>query len=89
MKLRHAQTLVSPKKGSHNFQSKVTALCYTRDNVFLAVATCDNLISIFDERGHRVEKFNTKPNSRGPKDYLIRYVNMIFLIVTTWTTFLT
>lgn len=66
MKLWHKQTVVSPN-ATQDFQSKVTALCYTRDNKYLAVATQDRLISIYDENGDEVDKFNTKPNNKGPK----------------------
>ena len=73
MKLWRNQTLVSPQT-TQDFRSKVTALCYTRDNKFLGVATSDRLISIYDEQGNRVDKFNTKPNNKGPKDYIVRSI---------------
>ena len=73
MKLWHNKTLIDPKVSSE-FRSKVTALCYTKSNKFLAVATSDRLISIFDENGIRVDKFSTKPNNKGPKDYIVRSI---------------
>ena len=74
MKLKHHKTLISQKVGVEDFRSKVTALCYTRDGAFLGVATSDRIISIYDESGNRVERLNTKPNNKGPKDYIIRSI---------------
>ena len=73
MKLRHNHTVISPK-ATQAFKSKVTALCYTRDSKFLGVATSDRLISIYDEQGNRLDKFNTKPKNKGPKNYLLRSI---------------
>ena len=78
MKLTHCQTIVTPrptekKKTIYN-QSKVTAICYSPDNDRLAVATADRVISLYNNKGERVDKFNTKANSNGPKDYIIRSI---------------
>ena len=80
MKLTHFQSIVTPsvKTGSdlvHSIQrSKVTALSYSLDGERLAVATSDRAISLYDNFGNCVDKFNTKPNGNGPKDYIIRSI---------------
>ena len=83
MKLRHSQSIVVPNSAigdfntgnnDHVYQSKVTSLCYSPDNSRLAVATADRVISIYNNQGERVDKFNTKANSNGSKDYLIRSI---------------
>ena len=75
MKLRHSKILVNPTLGLHNFESRVTALSYTQNSSHLAVATADRVISIYNEQGKQVDRFNTKSNSGGPKDYVVRYVD--------------
>jgi intraflagellar transport protein 172 len=59
---------------NYESQSKVTSLCYSADNTKLAIATADRAISIYNNQGERVDKFNTKANSNGPKDYIIRSI---------------
>jgi intraflagellar transport protein 172 len=38
----------------------------------MAMVTTDRVVSIFDEKGERVDKFATKPNDKGPKNYIVR-----------------
>lgn len=77
MKLTHLKSFTSPRtisKDSSSIsrnQSKVTSLCYSPDGDRLAVATADRTISLYNDQGEVVDKFNTKPNGDGPKDYLI------------------
>lgn len=59
-----------------DFQSKVNALAFTPDSAYLAVATNDRWISIFDAQSNeRVDHFSTKPNNKGPKDYLVTAIH--------------
>ena len=77
MKLSNLQTLIKPKVGhsANKFHAKVSSLCFSPDNQHLAVATLDRIISIFDtSTGCCIDKFTTKANSGGPKDYLVRSV---------------
>ena len=57
--------------GSTN-KAKVTALSYSSDSSRLAVATADRSISLYNNQGKLVDKFQTKPNGDGPKDYIVR-----------------
>jgi intraflagellar transport protein 172 len=72
MKLNHRKAFTESAKDTKKFHSKVTALCFSEDNKRLAVSTIDRVITLFDDRGAVVDKFNTKANDNGPKDYLIR-----------------
>ena len=36
------------------------------------MVTTDRIVSIFDSSGARVDKFSTKPNDKGPKNYVVR-----------------
>jgi len=81
MKLKYRQTLQAVKASNLDGgslyrstlqQAKVTALSHSPDNQRLAVATADRLITIYDEKYKQVDKFNTKPNGKGPKTYTIR-----------------
>ena len=82
MKLTHTQSIVNPETVTeqvisiaHPHQSKVTALSYSPDSERLAVATADRVISLYDNLGNCVDKFHTKPNNSGPKDYIIRSIH--------------
>ena len=72
MKLNHRKAFVASAKDVKTFHSKVTALCFSEDNKRLAVGTVDRVIALFDDGGKVVDRFNTKANDNGPKDYLIR-----------------
>ena len=77
MKLTHRQTIIKNDKGisSPGYLSKrITALCFSPDNQHLFVATADRIVTIYDDGGGRVDRFNTKTNGDGPKDYVIRCV---------------
>lgn len=76
MKIRYSHTVTKPAIDLVNFQSKVNALGFTPDGIYLAVATNDRYISIFDARSNeRLDRFSTKPNNKGPKDYLITSIH--------------
>ena len=75
MQLRHSSTLMQPAEGSSPWKAKVTAICFAPDNSRMAVVTTDRIVSIYDENGERVDKFSTKPNDKGPKNYLVRAMN--------------
>ena len=57
MKLRHLQTLMPPADGL----CRVTSLCFSPNNLRLAVVTVERVIHLFDEDGKRRDKFSTKP----------------------------
>eukprot|EP00557_Chaetoceros_sp_GSL56_P012269 CAMPEP_0176476364 /NCGR_PEP_ID=MMETSP0200_2-20121128/11_1 /TAXON_ID=947934 /ORGANISM="Chaetoceros sp., Strain GSL56" /LENGTH=694 /DNA_ID=CAMNT_0017872025 /DNA_START=1955 /DNA_END=4036 /DNA_ORIENTATION=+ len=76
MKLRYSHTVTKCALDLVDFQSKVNALAYSPDSAYLAVATNDRWISIFDARtNERVDHFSTKPNNKGPKDYLVTAIH--------------
>ncbi|GMH63033.1 hypothetical protein TrST_g9919 [Triparma strigata] len=75
MQLRHSSTLMQPSEGSTPWKARVTAICFAPDNSRLAVVTTDRIVSIYDSNGERVDKFSTKPNDKGPKNYLVRAMN--------------
>jgi len=78
MQLRHQQTILSPPPPSPSspthkpYTSRITALTFSPDNTRLAVCSTDRIVSIFDSSGTRVDKFSTKPNAGGAKDYTVR-----------------
>lgn len=75
MKLTLSKSVVTSKYQHDSIQglkSRVTALGYSSDNTRLAVATADRYISLYNNQGKLVDKFQTKPNSGGPKDYVVR-----------------
>ena len=79
MKLTLSKSIIKPKHqdGLVSMQEsllKVTALCYSTDGTRLAVATADRAISMYDRQGRLVDRFQTKPNGDGPKDYTIRSI---------------
>ncbi|KAA0161786.1 hypothetical protein FNF31_03572 [Cafeteria roenbergensis] len=68
MKLRHLQTLMPPADGL----CRVTSLCFSPNNLRLAVVTVERVIHLFDEDGKRRDKFSTKPAEKtGPKTYMV------------------
>ena len=71
MKVTNRKSIVRPIIGENDYKAKVTSLCYSPDNSRLAIATADRFISVFNEKGECVDKFITKPNNNGPKDYSI------------------
>lgn len=76
MRLRYSHTVTKRSIDLINFQSKVNALSFTPDSAYLAVATNDRWVSIFDARSNeRVDHFSTKPNNKGPKDYLVTSIH--------------
>lgn len=70
IQLKHQDRAVSRQESL----SKVTALSYSADGTRLAVATADRAISLYDRQGRLVDRFQTKPNGDGPKDYTIRSI---------------
>lgn len=53
-------------------RGRVHAVCFSADNRRLAVSTGDRIISLYDKNGVKVDKFTTKPNVNGVKDYFVR-----------------
>jgi hypothetical protein len=79
MKLSLLSTILQPaaeetEHGSSDFwtRGRIHALSFSADNRRLAVATGDRVISLYDQNGLKVDKFTTKPNVNGVKDYFIR-----------------
>ena len=60
MQLRHLKTLMPPADG----MCRVTAICFSPNNVRLAVVTVDKVVHLFDENGERRDKFATKPGDK-------------------------
>ena len=62
MKLKHVKTIQKARPCDKNgrFQ-KVTALCFSPNNMRLAVANGDRSISLYDENGEQNDRFATKP----------------------------
>ena len=72
MQLRHMKTIQPAADGDHAMQ-RVTALCWSPNNLRLAACTTDRIVHLFDENGERRDKFSTKPaDSKGPKTYVVR-----------------
>eukprot|EP00055_Hartaetosiga_balthica_P012104 m.57788 g.57788 ORF g.57788 m.57788 type:complete len:1739 (-) comp7836_c0_seq1:151-5367(-) len=67
MHLNHALGVLPASDGI----SKVTGICWSPNSVKLAVVTIDRVIMLFDETGKRRDKFSTKPNDDGPKNYKV------------------
>ena len=73
MKIFHYKTLLSSHAETrHPFKSRITSLSFSPDNERLAIVTSDRVVSIFDSKGDQVDKFNTKANNNGPKNYIVR-----------------
>jgi len=56
------------------WKKKVLALTFSPDNKRLAVISSDRYVAIFDDNGDLVDRFSTKPNNQGQKNYSVRYV---------------
>ena len=69
MKLKHQASLTSPTEGA---TIRVTSLVWSPNGKRLAVCTSDRVVWMFDENGVRKDKFATKPNQGGPKNYIVR-----------------
>lgn len=54
-------------------ESPIADICWSPNNVKLAVATCERLVLLFDRDGTRKDKFSTKPadSAAGKKSYVI------------------
>jgi len=78
MKLTHLSSILQPEEETEDCYSissmrgRVHAVCFSADNRRLAVSTGDRVISLYDETGVKVDKFTTKPNVNGVKDYFVR-----------------
>ena len=72
MKLNHRKAFVDSGRDSNGFKSRVTALCYSEDSKRLALATVNRVVTLFDDSGTVADRFNTKANDGGPKDYVIK-----------------
>lgn len=58
MKLRHLKNVISPV-GDGSFHN-VTDICWSPNNMKLAVSTSEKQVIIFDDSGERKDKFSTK-----------------------------
>ncbi|CAH1638763.1 unnamed protein product [Spodoptera littoralis] len=69
MKLKYSKTLLE----AQDAESPIADICWSPNNVKLAVATCDRLVLLFDREGIRRDKFATKPAdpAAGKKSYVI------------------
>ncbi|KAH9637136.1 hypothetical protein HF086_016158 [Spodoptera exigua] len=69
MKLKYSKTLLE----AQDIESPIADICWSPNNVKLAVATCDRLVLLFDREGTRRDKFATKPAdpAAGKKSYVI------------------
>jgi len=75
MKLRLHATLLQQRDDDGFLsltQGRICALSFSADSRRLAVATGDRVIALYDESGVKVDKFTTKPNTNGSKDYIVR-----------------
>ena len=68
MKLKYMKNLIPAIDG----MQKVSAICWSPNNLRLAVATADRFIHLFDENGEHKDKFPTKPAEKGHKSYIVR-----------------
>jgi intraflagellar transport protein 172 len=56
MQIRHLKSILA----ALDEPSRITAACWSPNNLKLAVATSDRVIHLFDETGERKDKFPTK-----------------------------
>ncbi|DBA03525.1 TPA: hypothetical protein N0F65_011426 [Lagenidium giganteum] len=69
MQLRYLTSLLQATEG----MCKVTAVAWSPNNRRLAVVTIDRVVHIFDaQTGERKDKFSTKPQEKGDKNYIVR-----------------
>jgi intraflagellar transport protein 172 len=61
MQLRHIKTVISPSDNN----GKITAACWSPNNLRLAAVTTNRVVCLFDENGEQKDKFPTK--SADPK----------------------
>ena len=81
MNLRHKKTILqSNTTKSDYWRNRVVAICYSPDNERLAIIASDRCVKLFNDNGEQVDKFNTKPNGKGPKSYKIWYVLSCFIL---------
>lgn len=50
-----------PHSSYQDAPCKVTAICWSPNNVKLAICTTDRVVLLFDEHGEKKDKFTTKP----------------------------
>ncbi|XP_047027262.1 intraflagellar transport protein 172 homolog [Helicoverpa zea] len=69
MRLKYSKTILE----AQDTESPIADICWSPNNVKLAVATCDRLVLLFDREGTRRDKFATKPAdaAAGKKSYVI------------------
>eukprot|EP01135_Chromosphaera_perkinsii_P005322 Nk52_evm3s343 gene=Nk52_evmTU3s343 len=68
MQLRHVSTLQEAREGAQ----KVTAIAWSPNNVKLAVATADKVVTLYNENGEKKDKFATKAADKSARHYVIR-----------------
>ena len=68
MQIIHQKTLI---QASENGISRVSALCWSQNNLKLAVVSSDRVVHLFDQDGERRDKFSTKPAPKGLKNYIV------------------
>ncbi|XP_026731686.1 intraflagellar transport protein 172 homolog isoform X2 [Trichoplusia ni] len=73
MRLKYAKTLLE----AQDCESPIADICWSPNNVKLAVATCDRQVLLFDRDGNRRDKFVTKPadSAAGKKSYVITSIS--------------
>jgi intraflagellar transport protein 172 len=57
MQLRHVKTVAS----ASDSLNKVTSICWSPNNLRLAVVTSNRTVMLYDENGEFKDKFPTKP----------------------------
>ncbi|XP_061715257.1 intraflagellar transport protein 172 homolog isoform X2 [Cydia pomonella] len=69
MRLKYSKTIMEAQEG----ESPIADICWSANNVKLAVATCERQVLLFDRDGVRRDKFSTKPAdpAAGKKSYVI------------------
>ncbi|CAD5234656.1 unnamed protein product [Bursaphelenchus xylophilus] len=72
MNLKFLQTLIEPE----NSISRIPSIAYSPNDRKLAIATNDRVIHLFDDKGNRKDKINTKPieSQYGKQSYKIQSV---------------
>jgi intraflagellar transport protein 172 len=51
---------------------KISSICWSPNSKRMAVATADRVIHLFDENGVRQDKFQTRPQDKDNKSYIVR-----------------
>lgn len=70
--MRHFGTLL-PASGLADEAShgKITALCFSPDNLKIAVCGKDRIVRLFDYQGESKDRFSTKPSDKTHKMYIV------------------